>query len=198
MPPNSIHMIGLARVQWDKGVGSVKWIAGCRSPSPKIYLSCMHQLDRNSNRERTTISMPSDHPIHDLYIEQLTLNHDHGLTSWVPLRDDDHLLRRFGQVEVMQMDPAAPPRCQLRAIADEAWALLSGSAEFRWRDFRAVSPTEGRRFSLQLREPTVVLVPFGVGFGVQALQQGVLLVRISTHEDGTHPGDRILTWEDLV
>jgi hypothetical protein len=141
--------------------------------------------------------MPSDTPIHDLYLKRLRPQHDHDLTAWVPLRDDDHLLRRFGQVEVVQMGPDARPLCRLRSVADEIWALLQGSAELRWRDFREVSPTQNESFGLKLSEPTLALVPFGVGFGLRSLQLGTTLVRISTHEDGTHEGDRILEWEDL-
>lgn len=141
--------------------------------------------------------MPTDIPIIDLYLKRLVPQQDSGLTAWVPLRDDDHLLRRFGQVEVLRMDPDAGPLCRLRSVADETWALLVGSAEFRWRDSRAASPSNGKTFHLLLDEPTLALVPFGVGFGVRAIEEGTLLVRISSHEDGTHEGDQILAWEDL-
>jgi dTDP-4-dehydrorhamnose 3,5-epimerase len=141
--------------------------------------------------------MHSEYPIHDLYIKPIRTKYDRGVTSWMPLRDDDHLLRRFGQVEVVRMEPTAPPICRLREVADDLWALIDGSAELRFKDLRAVSPSQGGKFSLHVHESTLALVPFGVGFGIGALEEGAILIRMSTHEDGTHPADRTLRWEDL-
>lgn len=93
----------------------------------------------------------------------------------------DHLLRRFGLAEVVELQPDAAWGPQLRQIADEAWALIEGSAEFRWEDQREGSPTKGNRHQLRCTEPTLVLAPFGVAFSCQALREPVLLLRLATH-----------------
>ncbi len=142
--------------------------------------------------------MSSVIPIHDLYFKPIPPESDRGLTSWVPLRDDDHLLRRFGQIEVLQIKAGAPPLCRMREVADDWWALIGGSAELIFKDLREISPTQGETYRLRLHEPTLAFVPFGVAFGVRAVEPPAILIRISTHEDGTHPGDRILTWDDLA
>lgn len=141
--------------------------------------------------------MSSDIPIHDLYFKRIYPATVQGVTSWVPLRDNDHLLRRFGQIEVVQIGRTASPICRVREVADDVWALIEGSVDLRFKDFRSISPSQGETYSSHADEPFLALVPFGVGFGVGALEEGTLLIRMSTHEDGTHPGDQILAWGDL-
>ena len=45
--------------------------------------------------------MTNKQPVHDLYIRELTVEETDGLSKFHVLRDEDHLLRRFGQVQVI-------------------------------------------------------------------------------------------------
>lgn len=98
------------------------------------------------------------------------------------LRYSDHLLRRFGLAELHRLRERGERPAQLRPVADELWALVKGSVRFTWRDQRASSPTHGAHYELTCDQPTLVLAPFGVAFGFQALDGPAELVRLATHE----------------
>jgi dTDP-4-dehydrorhamnose 3,5-epimerase-like enzyme len=134
-------------------------------------------------------------PIHDLFIRELTSEETEGLTKFHVLRADDHILRRFGQVQVFRKSPRRSETLCLREVADEVWALIEGKVEFTWHDLRQDSPTHDNRHRLRTETPTLVLAPFGVAFGCRALEDTALLIRLSTHAEGAHSGDREIPWE---
>ena len=106
------------------------------------------------------------------------------------LKESDQLLRRFGQVDVV--DLGAKNTLEVRRIqADEIWAIISGKAEIELEDQRGESPSFGKRVDMEVegKSPQVFLVPFGVNCKISS-QEGAILLRISTHQDGTHPEDR--------
>jgi hypothetical protein len=139
--------------------------------------------------------MESSYPIHDLFVRKLEYMEEGRRLRLPILRYDDHLLRRFGIVEMVQLKPVQPEEMRMRAVADELWALLEGKALFIWRDLRSTSPTFGVECRLTAEESLLVLVPFGVAFAVQALEKPARLLRLSTHADGMHEGDRSVSWE---
>ncbi len=130
------------------------------------------------------------YPIHDLYVVRLEVTESAGSIQWQVYRNTNHLLRRFGEAQVIRLLPAATAERRLREMADEVWALLEGKVEFEWHDQREGSPTSGSLFRLTCEEPTLVLVPFGVAFGVRAIDASALLARLMTHEEGEHEGDQ--------
>jgi hypothetical protein len=141
------------------------------------------------------VMMTNNFPIHDLFIRKLDLI-DNGDEIHIPILSfHDHLLRRFGFAESVHLEPDYQRRMQVREVADEIWACLRGKVLFRWRDLRAGSPSYEHGFELQLQEPMLALVPFGVAFGIQTFDESVHLIRFSTHLEGTHDGDRNLPWE---
>jgi hypothetical protein len=128
-------------------------------------------------------------PIHDLFVKPLKQEDTASGRRLPVLRYTDHLLRRFGLAEVVELKPDAAWGPQLRRVADEAWALIDGTAEFRWEDQREGSPTRGNIHQLRCAEPTLVLAPFGVTFRCRALAGPVRLLRLASHapdeiEDG--------------
>ncbi|MEE8120506.1 MAG: hypothetical protein V3T55_03190 [Anaerolineales bacterium] len=133
--------------------------------------------------------------IHDLYIRELTLEETNGSAKLHVLSDDDHLLRRFGQVQVIRKSPGRSETLCLREVADEVWALIEGEVEFAWHDLRQDSPSQGHWHHLHSKTPTLVLAPFGVAFGCRAMKDPALLVRLSTHAENVHSGDREIPWE---
>ncbi|MGD8813216.1 MAG: hypothetical protein PVI78_01925 [Anaerolineales bacterium] len=139
--------------------------------------------------------MNEDHPIHDLFLREITVESDGSDMHWVVLQRDDHLLRRFGLAEVVRADSETEPYLSLRAVADEVWALIDGRVEFRWHDIRKESPTFGNQHQITCDRPTLVLAPFGVAFGFRPLEGSALLLRLATHSEGVHEEDRRLPWE---
>lgn len=132
---------------------------------------------------QTPTHPPHNLPIPDLLIRPLAFSSRDGITRWPALRDTDPLLRRFGLAEVLRISPQGRPSLRCRAAADEVWALLEGAAEFLWHDLRPESPSHGHLHRLLATSPTVVLAPFGVAFGLRAVDGPALLLRLATHSD---------------
>ena len=131
--------------------------------------------------------MDDPFPIHDLYVRALERRATPSGTAVNVLRYSDHLLRRFGVAEFHLLAAGQQRPSAARAVADELWALVSGEAEFSWEDRRENSPTFGRSYRLRAVQPTVVLVPFGVAFGIQSLSGEAALVRLSSEEEEGGP-----------
>jgi dTDP-4-dehydrorhamnose 3,5-epimerase len=132
--------------------------------------------------------MASEFLIHDVHL--LPLKSDGN--RLVVLRDDDHLLRRFGQAEVRLLAAGSRTDFVIRAEADEVWAPLEGRAEFTLVDTRPGSPSENQSVIVvaDAQTPQALLIPFGVAYSIVA-ESGARLLRIATHEDGAHPEDQL-------
>lgn len=139
--------------------------------------------------------MNEDYPIHDLYIEPISPETFEAGTRWIALRHEDHLLRRFGQAEVVRTLPGHTSEKILHEAADEVWSLIEGEVEFVWHDLRQDSPTYDQRHSHRCDEPTLVLAPFGVEFGYSTFNSPALLLRLSTHSDSIRQRDRVESLE---
>ena len=135
------------------------------------------------------------YPIPDLYL--LDLKWDGN--RLVLLQEDDHLLRRFGQVDLHRIKKGQTTLFTCREVADEIWTLISGRAVFTLIDKREESPSENQNVIITLDEtsPQALLVPFGVACAVQTKQDSQL-IRLTTHLDGTHSGDKTFPFEELV
>lgn len=141
--------------------------------------------------------MRQDPSIHDLVIRPITAIEGPDAQRWVALRETDHILRRFGQAEVVRISSRTFSNLRLRHRADEVWALIEGSVEFFWRDLREDSPTFEHTHQIACHKPTQVLVPFGVAFGVRTIDGASLLIRMSTHVDDSHDNDRVIPAGDI-
>jgi dTDP-4-dehydrorhamnose 3,5-epimerase-like enzyme len=116
----------------------------------------------------------------------------------VVLRDEDHLLRRFGQVEIRRFAANTKTPFMLREEADEVWASIEGVVEFALVDRRPGSPSENSSMLVELeaKNPQTLLVPFGVAYSISC-RQDCILIRLTTHSDGVHPGDQTIPVETL-
>ena len=133
--------------------------------------------------------MKNSYPIHDLFINKLETNEMEGVTSLPLLSFDDHLLRRFGFAESISLKTSFRGKMKVRAVADEVWACISGKVHFHWWDLRSGSPSYDIRYEYLVEKPTLVLAPFGVGFGFETHDEPVQMIRFSTHPEGIHEGD---------
>jgi len=122
--------------------------------------------------------------IHDLVALHLPARPlGRGVDRRTALSYSDHLLRRFGQADIVHLGRGGRLEKKEEETADEVWALIEGEATFEWEDRRSSSPTSGGKASLAAREPISVLVPFGVAFRVTAENRAAILLRLSTHAD---------------
>ncbi len=122
------------------------------------------------------------YPIHDLFVRPLQIERDANGATLDILHYGDHLLRRFGFAEVVFLEGDQIRKAEPRKVADEVWALVVGEAQFNWLDLRLSSPSRDSSYQLDCDQPTLVLVPFGVEFSVQAVGGPAQLLRLSTHE----------------
>ena len=76
--------------------------------------------------------MISQHAIPDVYV--LDLEQTDG--RLVLLRDNDHLLRRFGQLDYRELKGGEETPVILRAVADEIWSVISGEVTLTLLDKR--------------------------------------------------------------
>lgn len=130
--------------------------------------------------------------IADLYIEPLSSEVLEASQTLRALSFDDHLLRRFGQLDFIQRKPSEIETLTLRSVADELWVLVSGKVLCLCRDLRAGSPSENVEVRFEISAPSRVLIPFGVAFGWQAVDHPAQMLRCSTHQDHEHPEDRVI------
>jgi dTDP-4-dehydrorhamnose 3,5-epimerase-like enzyme len=133
--------------------------------------------------------------IHDLLFEPLLLTNDEPGSFLTLLSFDDHLLRRFGQLDLVRKDPEKLTQLRMRSVADEIWVLIEGNAKCICRDLRPGSPSEGTEVHCEISAPTRMLVPFGVAFGWRALEEPALMLRCATHQDGDHQEDQTIVLE---
>ena len=107
------------------------------------------------------------------------------------LTEDDPILRRFGQVDVVDLD-TGHPQSILRKKADEVWAVLEGEAHFSLKDQREDSPTFEHSETVTLSGEIfrAVMVPFGVACRVETPAHALCL-RLTTHADSTTPEDQV-------
>lgn len=138
--------------------------------------------------------MPSEYPIADMFLFPLT--RETGRLRL--LRETDHLLRRFGQLELLDLAADEQTEYTLRAEADRFLFPISGSTSVRMLDLRETSPSKSMRaeFTLVSAEPQGLLVPFGVACSLAAKAASRLII-LSTHSE-SHPEDRTASSDELA
>ena len=111
--------------------------------------------------------------------------------SLTVIKEGDHLLRRFGAVNVVRIEPEGSIQVY-RQQADEIWAVLSGYVSLHLQDQRQDSPSQGTEVDLGISQdtPQAVLIPLGV-LCKGSSTRGATLLRITTHQDGSQHGDQI-------
>jgi hypothetical protein len=132
-------------------------------------------------------------PISDMHL--FPLSREDG--RFIILREQDHLLRRFGLLETLSLEPGTKTLFKLRAEADQILAPLDGAVDLSLIDMRVESPSHGARLEVTLSaaDPHGLLLPFGVACLLLSAD-GARLLRLGTHS-AVHAGDRDLADGDL-
>lgn len=120
--------------------------------------------------------------IHDILIQTIPREEQRAGWELTALRYSEPLLHRIGAIQVVRLEAGGRTPFRLRERADEVWVLAQGQASFHWHDRRTGSPTADEHQQHRADQPTRVLAPFGVGFGVQAEGAAALLLRLATEE----------------
>ena len=116
--------------------------------------------------------------IHDVVIKKLVTNSDDRGYFREVLRDDDHLLTRFGQTSFTKTYPGVIKAFHWHEQQDDLWYVADGMARVVLYDHRADSPTRGVTQVIYAGEdnPVLIVIPSGVAHGYQVLGNKPLLL----------------------
>ena len=118
--------------------------------------------------------------IPDVYIFQVP--RDVGQVRVVS--EHDHVLRRFGQVDLIKLTAGEKQKQAARPEADQIFSVIQGNVTLELQDDRQESPSAGIQqvISLSAADPVSILIPFGVVCEIEC-EREALLARVTTHAD---------------
>ncbi len=138
--------------------------------------------------------------IHDVVIKQLVTHADDRGYLREVLRDDDEMLRQFGQLTVTMTYPGVIKAFHWHKEQDDVWYIADGMARIVMYDRRPNSPTFGETQVIFTGEqkPLSVLIPKGIAHGYQVLgHKPVLLFYCVTHSyDPRNPDEQRIPFDD--
>jgi len=118
------------------------------------------------------------------------------------LREDDDLLKRFGQTTFTVAYKDTIKAFHWHRIQDDLWFVATGKAFIVLHDLRNNSPTHGTTQVLQAGEDNyrLVLIPKGVAHGYKVVsEKPVLLFYHSTHPyNREKPDEERIPWNDTT
>lgn len=116
------------------------------------------------------------------------------------LRDDDHLLRNFGQVSLSLTYPGVIKAFHYHERQDDLWFFPVGAAQVVLYDLRDGSPTQGITQVLYAGQdhPVLIVIPVGVAHGYRVLGPTPLTIVYFTTESyvPSHPDEQRIPWND--
>ncbi len=116
------------------------------------------------------------------------------------LRDDDALLRRFGQASFSLSYPGVIKAFHYHERQDDLWFFPRGNAQTVLHDLRPGSPTQGQTQVVYMGEenPVLVLIPKGVAHGYRVLgNEPAAIVYFTTESyNPKDPDEKRLAFDD--
>lgn len=139
-------------------------------------------------------------PIKGVVIKSLVRHpDDRGFFEEI-LRDDDELLRHFGQASLSMSYPGVIKAFHYHERQDDLWFFPVGSAQVVLYDMRPDSPTQGRTQVCYPGEdnPLLIVIPVGVVHGYRVLGQKPAMIVYFTTESyrPDQPDEKRLAWND--
>ena len=116
------------------------------------------------------------------------------------LRDDENLLKRFGQASLSKAYPGVIKAFHYHQRQDDLWFFSVGNAQVVLYDLRENSSTKGRTEVFYLGEdnPGLLLIPKGVAHGYRVLgQEPAVIVYFTTESYHREDPDELrISWDD--
>lgn len=116
------------------------------------------------------------------------------------LRDDDGLLRRFGQASMSKTYPGVIKAFHYHERQDDVWFFPVGNAQVVLHDLREGSPTKGETNVFYMGEdnPILLLIPAGVAHGYRTLGEKPAVIIYFTTEsyNPDDPDEKRLPFND--
>jgi dTDP-4-dehydrorhamnose 3,5-epimerase len=138
--------------------------------------------------------------IHDVVIKPLvTHSDDRGYFREI-LRDDDNLLRRFGQTAMTKTYPGVIKAFHWHQDQDDLWYVMDGMARVVLYDRRPDSPTCGQTQVIYAGRdnPVLIYIPTGLAHGYQVLgsEPVVLFYHVTKSYDPKNPDEMRIPFDD--
>ena len=138
--------------------------------------------------------------IHDVVVKKLvTHSDDRGYFREI-VREDDHLLRQFGQSSITKTYPGVIKAFHWHNDQDDVWYVVDGMARVVLYDRRTGSPTKGVTQVVYAGEdnPVAVLIPAGIAHGYQVLgsKPVVLFYHVTKAYDPREPDEQRIAYDD--
>lgn len=139
--------------------------------------------------------------IKDLIVKKLTCYvDDRGLFMEV-LRDDDNLLKKFGQFSMSLTYPGVIKAFHYHKIQDDLWFFPTGNSQVVLSDIREDSPTKGETNVFYMGEynPILLYIPAGVAHGYRVLGNTPAIITYVTTESyqSAQPDEYRIPWDSL-
>ncbi len=139
-------------------------------------------------------------PIHDVVVKKLvTHSDDRGYFREI-LREDDKLLRHFGQTAFTKTYPGVIKAFHWHKDQDDIWYVVSGMARIVLYDRRPESPTRGVTQVIYAGEdnPVTVFIPTGVAHGYQVIggEAVTLFYHVTKAYDPKNPDEERIPFDD--
>jgi dTDP-4-dehydrorhamnose 3,5-epimerase len=116
------------------------------------------------------------------------------------LRDDDELLKRFGQASMSLTYPGVVKAFHYHQEQEDLWFFPKGNAQVVLYDIREESPTYGERNVYYMGEhnPILLLIPVGVAHGYRVLGNEPAIITYFTTEsyNPDNPDEYRIDWND--
>jgi dTDP-4-dehydrorhamnose 3,5-epimerase len=116
------------------------------------------------------------------------------------LRDDDELLKRFGQVSLAKSYPGVIKAFHYHKRQDDIWFFAVGNAQVVLYDKREDSPTKSETNVFYLGEdnPQIVVIPVGVVHGYRVLGNtpAVIVYCTTASYNPQNPDEYRIPWDD--
>jgi dTDP-4-dehydrorhamnose 3,5-epimerase len=133
-------------------------------------------------------------------IKTLTRHHDdRGFFAEI-LRDDDKLLKRFGQASISKTHPGVIKAFHYHKIQDDLWFFPVGSAQVVLHDLRPDSPTYKKTNTLYMGEdsPLLLLIPSMVAHGYRVLgtKPAIIIYFTTMSYKPENPDEERIAWND--
>ncbi|MGE5329785.1 MAG: dTDP-4-dehydrorhamnose 3,5-epimerase family protein [Deltaproteobacteria bacterium] len=138
--------------------------------------------------------------IKDVAVKKLVKHTDDRGFFMEILRDDDNLLKKFGQASASLTYPGVIKAFHYHKKQDDLWFFPSGNAQVVLHDIREDSPTKGETNVLYMGEnnPILVYIPVGVAHGYRVLGNAPATIVYFTTEsyDAKNPDEYRIDWND--
>lgn len=138
--------------------------------------------------------------IHDVQYKKLVRHSDDRGFFMEILRDDEELLKRFGQASLSKSYPGVIKAFHYHEKQDDLWFFPVGNAQVVLHDLREESPSYGITTAYYMGEdnPSLLLIPQGVAHGYRVLgNEPAVIVYFTTESyDPKNPDEKRLAWDD--